>query len=92
MDSEEGHFELNPSGSWIQAQSTDEGIAQLEQIFSDRQQRVLVRAIDFCVVLPPVSTKRLKKLQSGHEAAENNIAFTRAAASLFWILYKNSGS
>lgn len=91
MDTGEGHIEINPSGSWIRAQSTDEGIAQLEQVFSSQQQRVLVHAVDFCVVLPPVSTKRLKKLQSSHEAAKNNIAFTRAVTSLFWILYRNSG-
>ncbi|KAI1858011.1 uncharacterized protein JN550_012904 [Neoarthrinium moseri] len=48
-----------------------------------KRQRQSVRDIVYEVVLPPVSAKRLKKLQSSLEAAANKVAFTQGIFDLF---------
>ncbi|KAH6643399.1 hypothetical protein BKA67DRAFT_587605 [Truncatella angustata] len=72
----------------VRVLSTSESLAQFDHIFSELSKRELVRSIDFMVVLPEVSVKRLKKLQSKAEAAANDAVFTRAVLDFFERLAK----
>ncbi|WYZ40816.1 hypothetical protein EsH8_IV_001157 [Colletotrichum jinshuiense] len=90
MEAEFGAFEIDDFGPSVRVQvpSTADGLAQFNQAFLDPQQRAYVQHIDFHVVLPPISLKRLKKLQSSREAAENDSVFTRAITTFFGRLAK----
>ncbi|KAK3986396.1 hypothetical protein QBC44DRAFT_373195 [Cladorrhinum sp. PSN332] len=46
----------------------------------------IVRSIQFRVILPSPSDKRLHKMQSTKEAAENNVVYTRAMVDMFSFL------
>ncbi|KAF6831571.1 hypothetical protein CMUS01_07307 [Colletotrichum musicola] len=90
METEFDAFEIDDFGPSVRVQvpSTNEGLSQFNQAFLDPQQRAYVQNIDFHIVLPAISTKRLKKLQSSREAAENDAAFTRALAKFLGRLAK----
>ncbi|KAL0932124.1 uncharacterized protein CTRU02_213077 [Colletotrichum truncatum] len=90
METEFDAFEIDDFGPSVRVQvpSTSEGLSQFNQAFLDPQQRAYVQNIDFHVVLPPISNKRLKKLQSQREAAENDACFTRAVTKFFGRLAK----
>ncbi|KAI4596668.1 hypothetical protein KJ359_005010 [Pestalotiopsis sp. 9143b] len=66
------------SATAVRVLSSDDGLAQFDEAFVDPAKRALLRDITFEVVLPEVSIKRLKKVQSNAEAVANNAAFTRA--------------
>lgn len=90
MEAEFGAFEIDDFGPSVRVQvpSTADGLAQFNQAFLDPQQRAHVQHIDFHVVLPPISLKRLKKLQSSREVSENDSVFTRAITTFFGRLAK----
>ncbi|KAI1874217.1 uncharacterized protein JN550_002796 [Neoarthrinium moseri] len=66
------------SATAVHVLSTGDGLARFDEAFVDPAQRALLRDITFEVVLPEISIKRLKKVQSNAEAAANDAAFTRA--------------
>ncbi|ETS87825.1 hypothetical protein PFICI_01653 [Pestalotiopsis fici W106-1] len=66
------------SATAVHVLSTDDGLAEFDEAFVDPAKRALLRDIKFEVVLPEISIKRLKKVQSNAEAAANDAAFTRA--------------
>ncbi|EXF79872.1 hypothetical protein CFIO01_05239 [Colletotrichum fioriniae PJ7] len=65
--------------------STQESLHQFQNDFSGSHtsRREVVKRLHYTISLPPVSEKRMKKLQSTHEAVANNAAFTQAIADLF---------
>lgn len=70
--------------SAIRTNSSAEFLRQFEEAFARTDLRSLVRRIDFDVILPPVSEKRLEnKFQSSLEAQANSTAFSRAVMDLF---------
>lgn len=66
------------SATAVRVLSSDDGLAQFDEAFVDPAKRVILRDITFEVVLPEISIKRLKKVQSNAEVAANNAAFTRS--------------
>lgn len=72
----------------VQVPSTAEGLARFNQAFLDPQKRAYVQHIDFHIVLPTISYKRIKKIQSSKEAAENDSIFTRAIVTFLGRLAK----
>jgi hypothetical protein len=77
----------NRTFSSVKLNSDDESFQQFDVIFPNLRRRSLLRTIDFLVILPPISLKRMKKLQSNKEATVNNESFTRAIISLFTRLH-----
>lgn len=71
------------SFSAVRLNSEPESLRQFDQVFKDESLRPLVRSIDFDVVLPTVSEKRLRKYQSTAEARANSVAFSEAILQLF---------
>ncbi|KAH6653367.1 hypothetical protein BKA67DRAFT_692574 [Truncatella angustata] len=69
--------------SKIRVNSTKDCLERFDRVFHETEQRQSVQDIVYEVVLPPVSAKRLKKLQSSREAAANNVAFTQGIFDLF---------
>ncbi|WYZ35423.1 hypothetical protein EsH8_X_000070 [Colletotrichum jinshuiense] len=69
----------------IKIKSEPEGLRQFDENFSARHigRRERLRNLQYEVVLPPVSAKRMKKLQSKNEAAVNDSALTKAILALF---------
>ncbi|KDN66600.1 hypothetical protein CSUB01_07236 [Colletotrichum sublineola] len=69
----------------VKISSKPESLSQFDEDFSGQHigRRERLRNLQYDVVLPPVSAKRMKKLQSKKEAAANNAAFTNAILALF---------
>ncbi|KAF9873010.1 hypothetical protein CkaCkLH20_09520 [Colletotrichum karsti] len=90
METEFDAFEIDDFGPSVRVQvpSTNEGLSQFNQAFLDPQQRAYVQNIDFHIVLPTISNKRLRKLQSRREAAENDASFTKAITKFLGRLAK----
>lgn len=55
------------SATAVHMLSTDDGLARFDEGFVDPAKRALLRDITFQVVLPEISIKRLKKVQSNAE-------------------------
>ncbi|RMD43446.1 hypothetical protein DV735_g1594, partial [Chaetothyriales sp. CBS 134920] len=72
-----------PIPSIIRVNSTLECLERFDKVFHGSDQRQFIRDIIYQVMLPPVTTKRLKKMQSSREAATNNVAFTQGILDLF---------
>ncbi|KAI0155685.1 hypothetical protein BJ166DRAFT_339704 [Pestalotiopsis sp. NC0098] len=66
------------SATAVHVLSRHDGLAQFDEAFVDPAKRGILRDFTLEVVLPEISIKRLKKVQSNAEAAANNAAFTRA--------------
>ncbi|KAK8045431.1 hypothetical protein PG993_005455 [Apiospora rasikravindrae] len=73
----------DPTNSSIRIESTSEGFAWFDATLSDPSKQACIKEIQFEVLLPPTSVKRLKKLQSNAETAANNAAFNHATAAFF---------
>ncbi|KXH34391.1 hypothetical protein CSIM01_00302 [Colletotrichum simmondsii] len=90
VDAEFDAFVIDDFGPSVRVQvpSTTEGLARFNQAFLDPQERAYVQHIDFHIVLQTISYKRIKKLQSSKEAAENDAIFTRAIVTFLGRLAK----
>ncbi|KAI3535702.1 hypothetical protein CSPX01_11226 [Colletotrichum filicis] len=90
VDAEFDAFVIDDFGPSVRVQvpSTAEGLARFNQAFLDPQERAYVQHIDFHIVLPTISYKHIKKLQSSKEAAENDAIFTRAIVTFLGRLAK----
>ncbi|KXH33674.1 hypothetical protein CNYM01_10394 [Colletotrichum nymphaeae SA-01] len=77
--SEDGTFED------VSITSSQESLQQFQDDFSGSHtgRREIVKRLHYTINLPPVSEKRMKKLQSTREAAANNATFTQAIMDLF---------
>ena len=62
---------------------TNADLPNLNQITASESRHRLIRNLTYKIELPPISHKRLKKLQSKSEARQNNHAFTASVLSLF---------
>ncbi|RMZ83680.1 hypothetical protein DV738_g1034, partial [Chaetothyriales sp. CBS 135597] len=81
-----------PLPSTIRVDSTQDSLERFDSVFHGNSHRQSIKDIIYQVVLPPVTTKRLKKLQSSREAATNNVVFTQAIFNLFNRLSKWEGN
>ncbi|KAK1517213.1 uncharacterized protein CCOS01_12762 [Colletotrichum costaricense] len=72
----------------VSVTSSQESLQQFQDDFSGSHtsRREIIKRLHYTINLPPVSEKRMKKLQSTREAAANDAAFTQAIMDLFQLL------
>ncbi|KAH7028146.1 uncharacterized protein B0I36DRAFT_386019 [Microdochium trichocladiopsis] len=70
----------------IRVTSAPDSLANFSSTYSSQSCRRSLKKIHYHVILPEITPKRFKKLQSSREAAANDAEFTRALVALFTLL------